>query len=100
MRSKREWKTKEVADCPDLLGIARDVAATDEPRLLQADGDELAVVIPVALARTLGLRGPITEQDDAAFRALAGVWNDVDADEFVDEIYADRGRPVNPPIER
>lgn len=100
MLRDREWKPVEVGDGSDVLDLVEEVRGSKEPRLLQRDGEELAVVIPVGLARSLGLRGPRTAEDDAAFRAAAGSWNDIDTDKLLADIYADRRRSARPSVEQ
>lgn len=95
-----EWIPTEVGDVPEVVRLAAKVRDDDKPLLLEQDGEPLAVVVPVEWARRFGLRAPRTEADYAAFRAAAGSWKGlIDAEKFLEEIYASRGRAVAPQSE-
>jgi hypothetical protein len=101
MTCKLEWKPTEIADAPEVLRLAEDVRATEEPRLLQRDGEAVAVLLPVALAEAFGLHGPRTEADRQAFLSSAGGWRGiVDVEKVLDDLSESRGRPMRPPVER
>ena len=88
---KLEWTPTEIGDLPELLRLAEEVRESEKPRLLQRHGEPVAVLVPVELAEDFGVRGPITEEDIAAFRSAAGGWKDVDTDKLLKDIYAARG---------
>lgn len=94
----RRFRPIDVADFPELRRIADEVQQTGEPRLLQRDGEDLAVIVPIAEARR-SARRPKTEADHQAFLSAAGGWADLDTDKLVADIYADRRRSNRPPIE-
>lgn len=82
-------KSIDISDVPEILRLAEEVRRADEPRVLQKDGEDLAVVIPLSRARKPQFRKP-TEADLEAFRSAAGSWADMDTDKLVEDIY--RGR--------
>lgn len=68
----RELKHIDISDKPDLVQIAEEVQATQEPRALCRDGDDIAIVIPAkAVARRTDSAQPVT-RDDALF-GLIGI---------------------------
>lgn len=87
----RQPRAIDVADFPELRRIADEVNQTGEPRLLQRDGEDLAIIVPIAEARSPSLR-PTTESDFQSFLSAAGGWADIDTDKLVADIYADRRR--------
>jgi hypothetical protein len=96
-RAKVEWTPTEVGTLPDVLRLAEQVRDNGEPRLLTHDGQELAVLVPVELARQFGLRAPRTEADRQAFHDSFGGWAGlVDTDQLAADIYRNRG-PVECP---
>lgn len=95
-------ETIDVTGVPELENLAEDVHDSKRPRVLTADGERLAVLVPVddddgpVVDDTLPDR-VITDEDRAAFRASAGGWAGiVDAEELKAQIHAGRGsrRPV------
>ncbi|MBI2941371.1 MAG: hypothetical protein HYY04_13130 [Chloroflexi bacterium] len=44
----REFLPVEVGDAPELLRLAEEVRATNQPRVLRREGEDLAIVMPVA----------------------------------------------------
>ena len=98
-RAKVEWTPTEVGALPDVLRRAEQVRDSGEPRLLTHDGEELAVLVPSALARLVGLRAPRTEADRQAFLDSFGGWAGlVDSDQLIADIYRNRG-PVECPAD-
>jgi hypothetical protein len=97
-RYNDEWDPTEVSGAPDVVRLAEKVRDEGKPLLLEREGDALAVVVPVEWAKRFGLRAPRTEADYAAFLASAGSWKGlIDADKFLEDIYASRGRSAAPP---
>ncbi|HET7036974.1 MAG TPA: hypothetical protein VFI42_14920 [Thermomicrobiaceae bacterium] len=94
----RQPRAIDVADFPELRRIADEVNQTGEPRLLQRDGEDLAIIVPITELRRPSRR-PKTEADYQAFLSSAGGWADLDTDKLVADIYADRRRSNRPPLE-
>ncbi|MBI2906835.1 MAG: hypothetical protein HYX92_04165 [Chloroflexi bacterium] len=87
----RELKTIDISNVPELLRIVEEVRATNEPRVLRRDSEELAVLTPSPKRRRRTVRAK-TKADYEAFRTAAGSWKDVDTDKLVAEIYESRRR--------
>ena len=90
-----EWTPTEIGNLPELLRLAEEVRESEKPRLLQRNGEPVAVLVPVELAEHFGVRGPITE-DIAASCSAAGGWKGVDTDKLLKDIDAARGHPWPP----
>lgn len=95
MAKRRE--TIDVTDNPEVLRLAEEVRRDGEPRVLQRDGEDLAVVMPLP-GRKTHLKKP-TAADIEAFRSAAGGWADIDTDKLVENIYESRRNSVRPPVE-
>ncbi len=60
----KEPKPLDVSDNTDLLRVAQEVQALNEPRLLRGNGEDLAVLMPVPPAkRVSGRKKPFTKAD-------------------------------------
>lgn len=90
-------KPIDISDVPDVLRMVEEVRRAGEPRVLQRDGEDLAVVVP--LRREEKPRGSKpTSEDIEAFRSAAGGWADVDTDTLIENIYESRRLSTRPPI--
>jgi hypothetical protein len=91
----------EISKAPDLLHLAEDVQRTHIPRLLQRNGEDIALLLPISAPsiRSRQHQRTPTEADLAAFRQAAGSWQDVDTDHLLEEIRESRRRSVSPPVE-
>ena len=86
----------DISTSPDLKALATEVHDSKRPRVLTADGERLALVVPVPDDEPVvydALPGrEITDEDRAAFLASAGGWAGiVDAEELKAQIRAGRG---------
>lgn len=80
----KELSSIEISNVPDLLRIAEEVQTTGKARILRRDGEELALIIPLALTRRSQARRSKTQADYDAFRSAAGGWKGlVDADQLL-----------------
>jgi hypothetical protein len=95
----KELKAIDVTHRPELLRLAEEVRRTNEPRLLRRDGEDLAVVAPVAPTPKRRRARAKTEADHGAFLASAGSWKDVDVDRFLAENDERRRLSTRPPVE-
>jgi hypothetical protein len=93
-------KPIDISGMPDLLHVVEQVRASNEPRILTRDDEQLAVIVPVG-ARFRGHRQTTpTEEDLEAFRSAAGGWKGVvDVDKLVEDIYESRRISSRPPVE-
>ena len=53
----RELRPIDISNSPELLRLAEEVAATQEPRVLQRESEDLAVLMPAPLKKKRALRG-------------------------------------------
>ena len=91
-------KVIDVSDAPELLRLAEEVHSTHEPRILQRDGEDLALLVPVGRIGARRRRKPRTSADEEALRSAAGSWPDVDTDRLIADIYDSRRRSIRPPV--
>ena len=88
----------DIAGASSIARLAEEVHASQEPRILRRESEDLAILMPLAPTRRGRMR-TMTEQDYTAFLSAAGSWEDVDADRFVDNIRASRSSSTRPPVE-
>jgi hypothetical protein len=98
-------KVIDIDDRPELLDLAREVKETGESRELRAEGEAVALVVPMVpvdssddSVRSFPWRKK-TEADYEAFRSAAGGWKDVDTGRLIEDVYADRRSNDCPPID-
>lgn len=89
----------DIDGMPEVVRVATRARETGEPCLLRQEGEVVAVLLPLALADALGIERPFTDEEIAASQSAAGGWAEVDTDKLIEEIYARRGRPVQPTVE-
>jgi hypothetical protein len=93
-------KSIDITDIPEVLRLAEEVRRAGEPRLLQRDGEDLAMVVPLPQPKPRRRSRVKTEADYAAFRSAAGGWKDlIDVDRFIENIYESRRISTRPPVE-
>lgn len=97
----KEATNVDNSNIPELLRLAEEVKDTKEPKILRRDGEELAVLVPLAYRPLVrrGSRRTKTKADLEAFRAAAGSWKDVDTDKLIADIYESRKLSARPPVE-
>ena len=99
---RRAIKRIDVTNLPDLVRLAEEVRASQEPRMLTRDHEALAILMPAGAPVKRGRRRlpkGKTKADYEAFRSAAGGWKDVDTDKLLEDIYRDRDITTRPPIE-
>ena len=93
---QKEVKRVNVSSMPELLALAEEVRKTREPRLLKADDEDLALLVPIK-ARPKRKK---TKADYEAFLSSAGSWKGiVDTDRFDADTYESRRRSSRSPVE-
>jgi hypothetical protein len=92
----RDLKQVDISNIPDLLRIVEEMVASNEPRVLRRQNEDVAILMPARKRRT---RHVGTQADYEAFRSAAGGWKDVDTDKLIADIYADRALSDRPAIE-
>ena len=95
----RAVQVVDVSDAPELLRLAEEVHRTHEPRILQRDGEALALLVPVGPTGARRPRKRRTSADEEAFRSAACSWRDVDTDRLIADLYDSRRRSIRPPVE-
>lgn len=68
----RPARCVDVTDAPELLRVAEQVEATQEPTLLQRNGQDLAVVVPAPRKKRPPSKARPVTRDDALF-GLIGI---------------------------
>ncbi|HEY7060921.1 MAG TPA: hypothetical protein VII06_05530 [Chloroflexota bacterium] len=85
----------DVTQDPELLRIAEEVRATQRPRVLRRDHEDIAVIAPIVRRRgSAGQR----DRNYEAFVSSFGSWSDLDTVVLKRQIKASRGSR-RPPIE-
>ena len=77
----------------DLWDVVERVREDKIPRLIERDGEPLAVV--VSPEHFEAAREPTSKRRKEQLLALAGVWSDLDADRMIEDVY--RRRHETPP---
>lgn len=96
-------ETTDIADVDNLRDLAEEVRASGRPRLLVANGEEVAMLVPPRVGN-LVVRDELPEveltpEKLSAFRAAFGSWKGhLDQEEFKAQIKAARGSR-RPPVE-
>ncbi|MGH2558571.1 MAG: hypothetical protein ACRDJH_05860 [Thermomicrobiales bacterium] len=88
--------TIDATNIPALRSVADEVRKSQEPIVLQTDGEDVAIVLPLDTSEPRSDFKPTPEQI-AAIRSAFGAWKGlVDADELKARIKASRGsnRPI------
>src|SRR5947199_7305191 len=88
-------KAIDISNIPEILRLAEEVRRAGEPRVLQRNGEDLAVILPLPRPQRVQFKKP-TAADLAAFRAAAGSWADVDTDALIERIYRAREEGTRP----
>jgi hypothetical protein len=86
----------DIRQIPELARLVDEVRASRKPRRIMRDDEEVALLVPVRPATRR--RTAVTPEDDAAFLASAGSWQDVDTDTLLTGIYESR-RSSRPPVD-
>jgi hypothetical protein len=87
----------DATDNPSLSELAREVRASNTPRVIRVGDEDIAVIAPIRGRRA---RRPLTEADRQAFLSSLGGWKDlVDTDKLIRDIYESRRMSTRPPIE-
>jgi hypothetical protein len=91
----------DITEDPALLRVVEEVRAGNKPRVLRRNGEDVALVVPLAHTSARNRRDrPKTEADYEAFRSAAGGWKDlIDVDQFINDIHESRRISTRPPVE-
>lgn len=72
--------TVDISDTPTLVHLVEEVRRTQTPHLLQRDGEDVALLLPVPTHSHHKESSAKTLADYEAFRQSAGSWQDVDTE--------------------
>ena len=99
MKMARELRRVRLDPTTDILHILEDVHLDKAPRLIEREGEPLAVVVdPDEYAGYPPT--PKSKRFKKELLSSAGVWSDLDADEMIKELYKARhDAPPSSPIE-
>ena len=96
----KDVRSIDISSVPDLVRIAEEVRTSGKPRILRRNGEDMAMVIPIAHSRKRGTGRTRTQADYDAFLSSAGGWKGlVDGDKLLSDIYESRELSTKPPIE-
>jgi hypothetical protein len=92
----KEIRSLDVGDRPELARLAGQVRASKSPLFLEAEGEAVAVLMPVRRPGSRRRRER-TEADRRAFLSAAGAWKgNVDVDRFLKDNAESRGISSGP----
>lgn len=95
----RELTAVDISDIPEILRLVEEVRRTNQPRVLRAASEDVAVLVPAKpRAKRRGRRGK-SGADMEAFWSSFGGWQDVDTDKLIEDIYTSRRVSTRPQIE-
>jgi hypothetical protein len=66
----KEPKRINISRIPELLSIAQEVRSTNEPRILQQENEDVAMLTPITPAAKKSLRGKPTSTDDPLWKLI------------------------------
>lgn len=90
----KELKRVRLEPNTDLVHVVEDVHADKVPRLIEREGEPLAVLLSPEDYTTVFAR-PKSKRRKRRLLSFAGVWVDLDADRMIEELY--RARREAPP---
>jgi hypothetical protein len=66
----KEPKRIDISRIPELLSMAQEVRSTNEPRILQQESEDLAILSPVVPKKRSKTKAQPVTHDDALFRLI------------------------------
>jgi hypothetical protein len=66
----KEPKRVDISRMPELLSIAHEVQSTNEPRILQQDSEDVAMLTPITPVAKRRVRGKPTSADDPLWKLI------------------------------
>lgn len=95
---RRELKTTDISNVPELIRLAEEVRRTAVPRLLRRDNEDLAILMPAKPAVPRKGKKLMSKADYDAFRSAFGGWKGiVDSDTLKSDLASERGSD-RPPV--
>jgi hypothetical protein len=99
MTTTNEPEHVTLGSSTDLARVIEDVRRDGAARAIERDGEVLAVIVSPEVFRLIeGV--PKSKWQKDKLLAFAGVWSDLDADEFINSVYEARHEaPISAPLE-
>jgi hypothetical protein len=66
----KELKRIDISSIPELLSLVQEVRRTNEPRILQEESQDVAILSPALPKKRPKTRGKAVTHDDALFRLI------------------------------
>lgn len=85
----KELKRIRLEPDTDLLQILEEVHADKVPRLIEKEGEALAVVLDPEDYRDV-VKVPTSKRRKKELLSLAGIWSDLDAEQMIEDLYTAR----------
>ncbi len=94
----REFKRVPLEPNTDLVQVVEDVHKDNVPRLIEREGEALAVLLSPEDYTAVSAK-PKSKRLKRRLLSFAGVWGDLDADRMIEELYTARHEapPSAPP---
>jgi hypothetical protein len=70
MAEEKTPKRIDISRMPELLSIAQEVRSTNEPRILQQDSEDVAMLTPITPVAKRIVRGKPTSADDPLWKLI------------------------------
>jgi hypothetical protein len=70
MAKEKAPKRIDISRMPELLSIAQEVRSTNESRILQQEGEDVAMLTPITPVAKKSLRGKPTSADDPLWKLI------------------------------
>jgi hypothetical protein len=70
MAKEKAPKRIDISSIPELLSMAQEVRSTNEPRILQQESEDLAMLTPIKPVAKRRLRGKPTTADDPLWKLI------------------------------
>jgi hypothetical protein len=70
MAKEKAPKHIDISRMPELLSIAQEVRSTNESRILQQEGEDVAMLTPITPVAKKSLRGKPTSADDPLWKLI------------------------------
>ncbi|HEY5476638.1 MAG TPA: hypothetical protein VIK11_07960 [Tepidiformaceae bacterium] len=94
-----EAKPIDIGGLPELVSLAEEVRASNEPRVLRRGGEDIAKIVPLRARVSRRRRAPKTADDYDAFLSSAGGWANVDINAFLKANCESRDLSTRPVVE-
>lgn len=95
---RREMKTTDISNVPELIRLAEEVRRTAVPRLLRRENEDLAILVPAKPAVPRKRKKLMSKADYDAFCSAFGGWRGIGVDDALkSDLTSERGSD-RPPV--